>query len=204
MADIGREFVRDFLQIKNSPLWDEMSFEEQQDITEKAKTLLGALNEKAFAPEFNEARAYAETEQQFEDINRQRNEQQSMLQKAGYIPARGFARVGTNLEKLGAFGLDLIGAEDLASELLQRAEGQEIAVQSAIPGMNKRLSEMSLGDVPEFAAQTIGENLPTMLATAGGGAALTGARIPAMPGGTLSAPAAQFASTYVTLSLPEL
>ena len=70
MARLAQQFRTDFVKLKNSPVWNDLSKEEQQDITQKAKLLLQALHEKDSFREMNEAEAIAETERQFLEMNR--------------------------------------------------------------------------------------------------------------------------------------
>jgi predicted RNA methylase len=154
---------------------------------------------KANAPDLNEVKAYEDTEAQFAEENRNN---QGVIEKYLTAPVqRGLARVGTGMQNLGAFGLDVIGADESADALLSRAEGQDETVQATIPGLGKNISEMTLGDVPQFATDTILENLPLMLATAGAGQAVTGAKV---LGSTLTPNVAGGAATYGLMSLPEV
>lgn len=186
---IGTDFYNNFIALKKSDGWNQLSEEERREMTEQAKALLQMANAKEFAPDILPAIAQAETEKQFQDINRA---EQTTLDKVVDPLYKGFARAGTNLGTLGAYGLDVIGADETAQRLSEEIEGRQATLEEVMPGQGKNITEMGLSDIPRFGYETIVENIPSMLMTAGAGVAAGGTK------------AAQFGATMLTMSLPEI
>ena len=203
--DKGRQFYQDFLALRKEPIWEEFDKDEQEYLIGEAKKLLSHLNSRGHFPEHNEARASAETEKQYQNLNQKQNESQGILDKIINPIGRGVINIGFNTGKLGGFLLDAVGADETAGDLMENIRGKEEFLEAAIPRMNKNINEMSLSDAPEFVWQTAAENLPTMLLTGAAGKALTGATLPAaLGGGTISPTVAQGAATMASMSIPEI
>ena len=210
MARLAQQFRTDFVKLKNSPVWNDLSKEEQQDITQKAKLLLQALHEKDSFREMNEAEAIAETERQFLEMNRAN---QGAIERYATAPfQRGMSQLAAVPSKLAAFGLDVVGAGETADEVRKNVAEREQVVAETVPGLGKTYSELTAADVPQFITDVVGENLPTMLTTGLAGRAISGSKLltsllpqsgraaailtPEAVGGA--------AATYGLMSLPEV
>ena len=148
MARLAQQFRTDFVKLKNSPVWNDLSKEEQQDITQKAKLLLQALREKDSFREMNEAEAIAETERQFLEMNRAN---QGAIER--YVTApfqRGMSQLAAVPSKLAAFALDVVGADETADEMRKNVAEREQVVAETVPGLGKTYSELTAADVPQF------------------------------------------------------
>ena len=215
----SQDFVKLYTDIRDDPEWENLPEEAKAELTGLSKDYLRHVQKREFAPEFAQVKAGQETEEQF---RKKARDEQSTLDRHLLNPVfRGAVNVGMVPQKLGAFALDAVGADETAKSLLDRVSGVEQTVQEQMPGLNKNISEMDWSDASEFITSTLGENLPLMAATAGLGSAFAGtkagASVARLAGGGARALGAGFGTTrklmkaapfmtatYLNMSLPEV